>query len=85
MPRIEIINGDTPSPTVDLCRPCALELSEGETVPEWLERMFPVVSKIGEHDEYAEIGSTDVEHPPYSSEYVCEHCGVPLKKRDNHY
>ena len=101
MPRVEIIpagwdqskekaRGDG-APTVDLCRSCALELTEGEPVPQWLEEIFPD----------ATIGSTDVAHPPYEEiapvcehspfeEFdgeacTCEHCGTELVDTDNNY
>lgn len=88
MPRVEIIpdgwdekkRGDG-TPTVDLCRSCALELVEGEPVPDWLDEIYFE----------ATIGSTDVAHPSYEDKLededssVCEHCGVELVETDNNY
>jgi hypothetical protein len=83
MPRIELItehwlkygkprgNG---SPTEDVCEGCALDYQEGDDDAE-----FPG------HKDLVEIGSTDVDHPPYDAErmYRCAICDAVLTEEDD--
>lgn len=83
MPRVEIITGDAPSPTLDLCIECVRGLVEGEPVPQSLrDDIEPFLDEdlpVG-----ARVGSTDVEHPPYETDpKSCDRCQEQLTGNDN--
>ena len=88
MPRIEIVpagwhqsrdkaRGEG-TPTIDVCLNCSTAFTEG----------MPLDQGDGDHltEQYpgADIGSTDVAHPPYSDlDYTCEVCDCKLDDSDN--
>lgn len=83
MPRIELVTGGTPSPTIDLCRRCSRKFVDNEPLSEDL--LADLESRLGKMDlpENVTIGSTDVAHPLYEYEvYTCNICGVVLSGDD---
>lgn len=93
MPRIELIPADWEtskemaegdgSPTIDVCRKCAKMFTEGE--PLAAEAFNDLSEMNGVHvEEDMMVGSTDVDHPPYSEEdYDCDCCADGLTDEDN--
>lgn len=88
MPRVEIIprgwfespyhkRGDG-TPTVDVCRDCAYDLEDGETIRD-ADLAKQLDAAVGDT-----IGSVDCGAPPYSDdEYRCNMCGELLEDDDN--
>lgn len=88
MPRIELVpnrlsaimEGGT-SPTVDLCADCANGYEEGQEAP---DDLLDALASRGIKTDEAEVGSCDVEHPPYQQEdCTCASCGTTLGEGDN--
>lgn len=82
MPRIEIMNGEVPSLTVDLCRGCANGLREGQPLSDDVWTDLAKTSGI-DLEPLTLVGSTDVDHPLYGYEvHTCKACGIVLTGED---
>jgi hypothetical protein len=81
MPRIEIIPkdlvSDDGSPTIDVCKGCAVAFTDGEQV-NLLDELRRIPTHLVNFFE-GFVGSTNVDHPPYNEcDYDCEVCGKRL-------